>query len=265
MQVEPMKKTKAPSLTFVLIGSGNVATQMGLELIQHKQQVIQVYSRIPAHADKLASVLGSSHTSSIKEIRKDADVYIVAVKDDSISQLAKTLRLIDKPVFHTSGSVSMNALKPISSRYGVIYPLQSLSRNSKPNWNEIPVCIEANSKQGLVLLYQIGKSMGWQMTELNSKKRSQLHLAAVFASNFSNHMYVLAIDLLKKYKLPVDLLNALILETARKAVQSGPHKAQTGPAVRKDKKTLWKHIDLLSSDKKYLSLYKSISQSIQKK
>jgi predicted short-subunit dehydrogenase-like oxidoreductase (DUF2520 family) len=255
--------TKLPSV--VLIGSGNVATQLGHVLKQNGIHITQVYSPKIGHARKLAETLDTKAVSSLKKIDTGSDVYIIAVKDDSIIDIAKTLRLGSKLVVHTSGSVKMDILKPISENIGVFYPLQTFSKDRAPDWKQIPICLESNSASGKIQLAGLAKRISHEITFIGSDTRKQLHLAAVFANNFSNHMYTIAENLLKKQKLPFRLLIPLILETSRKATEMGPQKAQTGPARRSDTKTLRAHLNMLEDEKDFQDLYARISKSIQGK
>jgi len=259
------KKTSVPYYRIVLLGSGNVALQLGQALRQNGLHIAQVYSRNKDHAAALAAPLKATPVSSISKIEKNADLYILAVKDDAIAVLAKKLHLKDKLVVHTSGSVGMEVLKPASSSTGVLYPLQTLSKSRKVNWRKIPLCIESNSKSGKVLLKKIASRVSDETLWITSEERKLLHLSAVFANNFTNHLYVIAETLLKKKKFPFRLLHPLILETALKATELGPVAAQTGPAIRHDEKTIKKHLKMLASEKEYRPLYLSLSKSIRKK
>jgi predicted short-subunit dehydrogenase-like oxidoreductase (DUF2520 family) len=259
------KKTPVPYIRIVLLGSGNLATQLGNALRQTGFHITQVYSPNLKHAKTLATQLKAKAISSIGQIEGNADLYILAVKDDVIQGLAKRLHLGDKLVVHTSGSMPRDILDPASTSTGVFYPLQTLSRERKAMWQHIPICIEANTKSGKLLLEKIASRLSERVIPLNSQARRQLHLAAVFACNFSNHMYSIAELLLKKEKLSYRLLAPLIMETAQKAMEMGPRAAQTGPALRADQKTMKKHLKMLSGYKDYQKLYRTISLSIRKK
>jgi predicted short-subunit dehydrogenase-like oxidoreductase (DUF2520 family) len=259
------KKSSVPYYRIILLGSGNVATQIGHALRQNGLHIAQVYSPNARRAKILAESLKTAPVSAISKIKKNADLYILAVKDDAIPLLAKKLKLKDQLVVHTSGSVAMNVLRPASDNIGVLYPLQTFSIGRPVNWRKVPLCLEVNSKPGKVLLEKIARRVSHELVWINTEERKSLHLAAVFAANFSNHMYVIAENLLRKKKIPFSLLHPLILETAHKATDLGPAQAQTGPASRKDTKTIKKHLKMLAGDKTYRELYLSISKSIGEK
>lgn len=247
-----------------IIGAGNVATQLGLTLYGEGYLINQVYSRNKKNAALLSKKLKAEAITDLKKLSKDSSIYIIAVKDDAIESIAKQLKLKDQIVVHTSGSVSMDVLKKSSKNYGVFYPLQTFSKEKKANFKVIPVCIEANNRSTSTTLEYFAKSISSNVQRVNSEQRKKIHLAAVFACNFSNHMYAIAEQLLSKDKLSLNLLKPLIEETANKIKENKPSKVQTGPASRNDKKTMAAHLKLLSKEKDLQNIYKLISISIAK-
>lgn len=252
---------KTSHYKIVLIGSGNVATQLGLALKEAKLTIIQVYSKHKSSSSSLAKILNCESTNSPEKINTTADIYIIAVNDDAVAEVVKKLQLSDKIVVHTSGSVEMNILKTSSKNFGVFYPLQTFSKNKIIKFNSIPICLEANNKNTLKALQLLGNSISNDVQIINSEQRKFIHLAAVFACNFTNHFYSIASDILESQKLSLDILKPLIEETANKIKTNSPSKIQTGPAIRGDKKTMDNHLKLLAN-KDYKNIYKLISKSI---
>lgn len=248
-----------------IIGSGNLATQLGLALHKEGYLISQVYSRNKKNASLLSKKIKAEAITDLKKLSKDSSIYIIAVKDDAIEAVAKQLKLLDQILVHTSGSVSMDVLKKSSKNYGVFYPLQTFSKEKKADFKTIPICIEANKKNTSTTLEYFAKSISSNVKRVNSEQRKKIHLAAVFACNFSNHMYAIAEQLLAKDKLSLDLLKPLIEETANKIKENKPSKVQTGPAARNDKKTMDAHLKLLSKEKDLQKIYELISKSIVKK
>jgi predicted short-subunit dehydrogenase-like oxidoreductase (DUF2520 family) len=248
----------------VLIGAGNVATQLGLALKKSNHRILQVYSKHNPSAIELAKKLKSPFTTSLDEINPTADIYIISVKDDAIANVADHLRLTGKIVVHTSGSVDIESLKACSKNYGVFYPLQTFSKSKKTDFKKVPVCLEANNKNTFKILETLAKSITNNTHKINSQQRINIHIAAVFACNFTNHFYAIADDILKSNKLSLDLIKPLIAETAEKIKNNTPLEMQTGPAIRGDKKTMEKHLKMIT-DKKYKQLYKLVSESIEGK
>jgi predicted short-subunit dehydrogenase-like oxidoreductase (DUF2520 family) len=248
----------------VIIGSGNVATHLALTLTAKKCTITQIYSRTKKNAAALAKKISAktSFSNKIKDIDTTADLYIIAVADDAIIKITRKLKLKNKLVVHTSGSNEMTILKTVSKNYGVIYPLQTFSLNKHIDFKMVPVFIEANSKSNSVLLKQFASLFSDNVSKLSSNERMQLHIAAVVACNFTNHLFVLAEQILSKNKLNFKLLKPLIEETVAKALSQSPITAQTGPAVRNDFKTVSAHIKTLSKNKKLKKIYQLISKSI---
>ena len=244
-----------------MIGAGNVATQLGLALKKAGLNIIQVYSKHRSSSQKLAKLLKCEHTNSSEKINKTADIYIVAVNDDVIAEVAKQIYLSNKIVVHTSGSEEMNVLKPASNNIGVFYPLQTFSKTKNINFENIPICLEANNTKTYKTLELLAKLISNNVKKINSEQRINIHIAAVFACNFTNHFYSIADDILKSNKLSLDIIKPLIAETAEKIKINHPSKMQTGPAIRGDKKTMDKHLKMLAN-KDHKKLYQLISKSI---
>jgi predicted short-subunit dehydrogenase-like oxidoreductase (DUF2520 family) len=246
----------------ILIGAGNVATQLGIALSDAGYHISQVYSPTKKSSALLAKKLKATAITDLKKIERDAAVYIIAVKDDAIADVAKKLHLKDRIVVHTSGSVSIDVLKNVSKNYGVFYPLLTFTKEKKVDFKTVPFCIEGSNKATSTTLQYFAKSISSNVQLISSEQRKVIHLAAVFACNFSNHMYAIAEGILKKNKLSLDILKPLIEETAMKIRDQSPAKVQTGPAVRGDKKTMEKQLKMLSGSKKLKEIYKLISTDI---
>jgi predicted short-subunit dehydrogenase-like oxidoreductase (DUF2520 family) len=255
--------TKKAVNNIVLIGSGNVATRLGIALTEAGYKISQVYSPRAKSAALLAKKLRAEAISDLKKLTKDGVVYIIAVKDDAIEGLAKKIKLKSAILVHTSGSVKMDVLKKSSHNHGVLYPLQTLSKDKKVDFRNIPLCIEASNKATELSLLYFAKSISGHVIKVNSSQRRTIHLAAVFACNFSNYLYSVSENILKKEKLSFDLLKPLIAETAAKVKTISPAKAQTGPAARGDKKTIEMHLKMLK-DKKHKEIYKLMTKNIMK-
>ncbi|MCW3101795.1 MAG: oxidoreductase [Bacteroidetes bacterium] len=246
----------------VLIGAGNVATQLGIALTGAGYHISQVYSPTKRSASLLAKKVKAAAITDLAKVDEDASVYIIAVKDDAITDVAKQLRLKDRVVAHTSGSVSMDVLKNVSKNYGVFYPLLTFTKDKKVDFKTVPICIEGSNKATSTTLQYFAKSISSNVQMINSDQRKVIHLAAVFACNFSNHMYAVAESILKKNKLSLDILKPLIEETALKIRNESPAKVQTGPAVRGDKKTMEGHLKMLKKNKDLSAIYKLVSKHI---
>lgn len=247
----------------VFIGAGNVATHLAVALKKKGFKITQVYSPTKKSASILASKVKASPTNNISEIYKTADLYVISVSDNALAEISSRIFLKNKLVVHTSGFHDMNILKGTSSRYGVLYPLQTFSKNSQPDFTKVPVCIEAKKKEDEKIIQQIAKKLSNDIRIINSASRRIIHIAAVFACNFANFMYISADKILNEKKIPFDILKPLIIETALKIISEKPLEVQTGPARRGDKKVMEQHLKMLD-DKDLRELYELISNQIYK-
>lgn len=249
----------------VLIGAGNLATRLGKALVKGGYAVDMVYSRTEASARTLAEALHTAWTTSPEAIQKEADFYIFSVKDDALESLAKTIAPGREGIFlHTAGSMPMDVFKGYASRYGVAYPMQTFSKDLDVDFSKIPCFIEASDYRTFLETVGLFGSICGSIQRLDSEKRRYLHLAAVFACNFTNHCYALAEKILAAQGLPFRLMQPLIEETAHKAALMSPKAAQTGPAVRYDENVIRKQEDLLKDDSATRRLYELMSESIHR-
>ncbi len=243
----------------VLFGSGNVVYHLAKAFrLANNIDLVQLYRRDPNN-DHLFD-LKIKKTSSLKEIKK-ADVYILGINDDHIAEFSTKLQFSEGLVVHTSGSISMNQLK-CPAHKGVFYPLQTFSKNQKMEYKTIPFCLETEFSKDMNLLKTLAESISKNVYEINSQQREKLHVAAVFANNYSNHMFKISKDICDEHQISFDLLKPLILSTANKLDFMDPAEAQTGPAKRNDQKIILKHLEQLHSDQK--EIYSIISKSIIK-
>jgi predicted short-subunit dehydrogenase-like oxidoreductase (DUF2520 family) len=249
-------------MNIVLLGSGKVATQIGKALHNAGIPVAQVYSPTLEHAQTLAMQVHAKAISELAELTKNADVYIISVKDDAILGLVDQLDLGDKIVLHTSGSTAMDVLKSASTNYGVLYPLQTFSFDKTVDFSQVPIAVEASSPEIAKQLEALAHKLSPKIIQMTSEQRLVLHIAAVFACNFSNHLYAIAEQLLESKGISFDYLLPLIAETAAKVQQALPSEVQTGPAIRKDEKILQKHLDFLKEQPPLQEIYRLLSQSI---
>ena len=245
-----------------LIGSGNLATQLGIALYEKGHQIVQVWSRTAENAVELAIRLNCQYTNDLSLINSDSDIYIISVTDKAIEPVLAGRFWGAKLVVHTSGSTPMKLLSPYCENFGVFYPFQTFSKAKKVDFDQIPVCLEANTPQNLEILKDLAKSISQNVQLINSEQRQQIHVAAVFACNFVNHFYLIGEGLLREKGIGFDILKPLILETAAKIVDLSPESVQTGPAIRNDKDVINKHLTLLKNRPDLQILYQQISDRI---
>ncbi len=245
-----------------LIGAGRVATQLGICLTQKHKTIVQVYSRNYQSAQELALLTHSEPTNNISKLNLESDLYIISVVDDAIAEIAAQLYLQDKIVVHTSGSVPMNTINNVAASYGVFYPLQTFAKDKSINFSSIPICIEGSNTEIESQLTTLAREISNDVRLINSEQRMLIHIAAVFANNFSNFMYLMGEEILSNAGVSFDILLPLINETVKKTEHSLPHNAQTGPAARGDEKIIEKHLNMLKSQPEKHEIYKHISKYI---
>ncbi len=250
-------------MNIVLIGSGNVATVLGRKFKAAGHTILQIYSRNASAASELAYEWDSESTTYKSTISKSGDVYIIAVNDDAIADVIDQLRLPGKVVAHTAASVPKEILKTVTEHYGVFYPLQSL-RKEMAVLPDIPIFFDGSSDLTKKTLASLAHSIApVQAIEAGDDARAKLHVAAVVVSNFTNHLYALAADYCRKEGLDFKQLLPLIEETALRIKTVAPKDAQTGPAIRHDKETIEKHLELLKAHPQLKNIYVLLTESLQ--
>ena len=246
-------KRSIEDTSIVFIGAGNLATNLAKTLYYKGFRIVQIYSRTEESARTLAQVVEAAYTTDLSSVATDAQLYIVSLKDAAFVQLLPEIVAGKEDALwvHTAGSIPMDVWAGKVNRYGVFYPMQTFSKQRTVDFRQIPVFVESNSATDTQTLKDIA-----------SVQRKSLHLAAVFTCNFTNHMYALAAELLKKYQLPFEVMLPLIDETARKVHELEPRLAQTGPAIRYDENVINNHLQMLSDEPGMQELYRLISESI---
>lgn len=244
----------------VIIGSGNVATSLAHGLAA-RCEVAQIYSRQLAHAQELADAIGCDNvTDDLAALFPDADAYIIAVRDDAIAEVIAATPDNGALWVHTSGSKPISLFDGHRSRYGVLWPMQSFSREMIVPLDDVHFFAEANNGETLSDLLQLGHLLSNHVIEADSSKRLQLHVASVFSCNFANHMWTLAAEVLNDADLPFGAMKPLIRTTVEKLDRLTPAQSQTGPAVRHDTQVIERHLAMLDGDKH--DIYDLLSRSI---
>lgn len=251
-------------MKIVLIGAGNLAVNLAKSLVFAGHDIIQVYSKTAKSAGSLAKMIGCMPVTDISSVAYDADLYIISVKDCVISSLISELcKGREERIFlHTAGSIDIDVFKTYASHYGVLYPMQTFSKQREVSFSDIPCFIEANDDIADNAIKSLACSISNDVRHLSFADRRFLHLSAVFACNFVNHCYTMAADILKSRDIPFEVLLPLIDETASKVHDIPPFEAQTGPAVRYDSNVIEAQMQLLENKPALKELYDIISRNI---
>ena len=251
-------------LKVTLIGAGNLATQLGKSLKKAGVIISQVYSRTEDSARTLGELLEAEWLTDIKALRDEADIYIFSVKDSVLCELISEVckGRGDKLFLHTAGSMSMSCFEGKVLRYGVFYPMQTFSKAKDVDFERIPVFIEGNSIETEDVIKSLANKLSQRVIRLSSADRKYLHLAAVWACNFTNYCYTVASDILGEHGIPFDVMLPLINETTEKIQKISPKEAQTGPAMREDRNVISKQLELMNGKEDLQELYKMLSKGI---
>lgn len=251
--------------TITIIGSGNVATHLAKALHAAGHQILQIWSREYDHAEALANQVFAEPIDRLNLLYPTADVYILAVTDDALFDLALDLRLRDALVLHTAGSVSLRVLQPISRKNGVIWSPQTFIRDIPMDYSQLPFCIEGSSPEVEEAIRDLLQPVSQHIFRVDTDQRQWLHLAAVMTNNFGNAINALAQDILQQHNIPFEILHPLITMTAEKIKQGGLWQQQTGPARRRDQKTIDNQRRLIADDEQLLKIYDLLTETIQDK
>ena len=254
------------AVSVVLLGAGRVATHLAPALVQAGCNLVQVWSRTAASARALVEPLGIPYTTELDAVVMGADIYIACVADGALPEVADGVvrRVGDAPLFlHTAGSVGIELWQRCGAQhYGILYPLQTFSKERTVNMREVSLFVEASDEGAMERIEALACSLSDRVFRGDSKRRARLHIAAVFACNFANAMYDAAHRLLAEDDIPFEVLLPLIDETAAKVHTLTPREAQTGPAVRGDRVVMQRHMEALAEDEQLQQIYSMISNYI---
>jgi predicted short-subunit dehydrogenase-like oxidoreductase (DUF2520 family) len=250
-----------------IIGTGNIATHLGLRIKERGLRIEQIFGRNDLKATYLSEKIGAKPISNPFNFDPSVDVVIIAVSDSAIPSVAELFSKVieNQLVVHTSGSIASTILQPYFKNYGTLYPLQTFSIGSQPDFDKIPIFCNANNLNNTILIKQIAEKLSPKTYEISDEDRLVLHVAAVFVNNFTNHLFKIGAEILNQKNLPFEVLMPLIEETVNKLKNNTPSVVQTGPAIRGDNVTISKHIDYIEKNiPQYDLIYKILSININK-
>jgi len=245
-----------------IIGTGNVGWHFAIAFHQAGIEIRHIISREKERAEEICRQVNAVPVSDIDRIREHPDLYLLCVSDDAIAHVSAAFQGKGVRIVHTSGSTGMDVLSEVSGETGVLYPLQTFSRGVDMDYSQVPFLIEGSSGEMKDIIRVIARLLSDKIFDVDSEHRMMVHMAAVFACNFSNHMAVIAADLMKGSGLEFDLLMPLIRQTTGKLEKMDPSAAQTGPAVRNDQQILGRHLKTLEDRPREQEIYRMISENI---
>lgn len=253
-------------MKIVMIGAGKLATHLGRALQQGGHDIIQVYSHTMENAQTLATAIGGAATDNPDGITDDGDAYIFAIKDNVLGEIIPRVAAgnAGRLMLHTAGSMPMDCFRGMAAHYGVLYPMQTFSKQREVDFRSIPCFIEGSDEHAISVIQQLASSVSDRVYYLSSDDRKYLHLASVWACNFTNHCYAVSAEILGRHKIPFDVMLPLIDETAAKVHELTPIEAQTGPAVRYDENVIREQAKLMRPNPLLKDLYERMSMSIHR-
>lgn len=252
-------------MKITIIGAGNVGYHLAIVLEKSGHHILQIFSRNANRFHLFPSKLAAKGITNWEELQLDADVFLIAVKDQAIAAVGQRLKEMGVRgiIAHTSGATSIEVLQQ-HEQYGIFYPLQTFSQAKKVDWSYVPFCIDGNTDEVKKQISELAKGLSLIVHLINDAQRQALHVAAVFVNNFTNHLLTLGEEICEDFEVPFAILQPLIRETFEKTQFVSPKIAQTGPAIRGDEATIAKHLTLLQNHPDKQLLYQLISESIAK-
>lgn len=251
----------------VIIGSGNLAEALARAVAKSELEAVQIFARNPERGPVVARLAGCPWTSDPEALNRNADLYVIAVSDRAVAEVASALPLpATAAVAHTAGSVPLEAIPERFARRAVFYPMQTFTKGREVDFTRIPIFLECSSPEVWGgELEAAARALSRQVIWADSAQRARIHLAAVFACNFANHMYTIGEEVVRRAGLDFGVLKSLVAETAAKACDArSPRDVQTGPAARNDSTTMERHLALLDGDPALQEIYTLISKDIWK-
>lgn len=245
-------------MQIVIIGSGNVAYHLAKAFTQNNIHLKQVFGRNEKDLKEISQELNIPYST---ENIADADLYIICVSDSSVENVSQLITEKNCLVAHTSGSLPKEILIG-EYRKSSFYPLQTFSKSKELDYSKIPFFIEAENDEDQKILTDLASKISENVMKSDHEKRKYIHLTAVFACNFVNHLFSKAKEISDSQEIPFNYFLPLIDETVKKIHEIEPKSAQTGPAVRNDTRVLELHEQLLQDES--LKIYKTMNHSIKK-
>lgn len=249
----------------VLVGTGNVSWHLAKSLTKAGVHVTEIIGRNAEKAKEIADTINTGFTTDFASAQNIDGVYLLAVNDASITEVAKQIYKPRRILVHCAGGVNINNIIFDNNKAGVFYPILSFNKNIEIDISSAVICVDSNDSELTNALFQLGKKLSEHVYKVDDKQRLILNLAAVWANNFTNHMYVIAEEILQKHKMSLEMIMPLIEMSVQKIKRNSPFNTQTGPAKRGEEVVLQKHLELLKEEPEYASIYKLLSHSIKNK
>ncbi|MFN8320851.1 MAG: DUF2520 domain-containing protein [Saprospiraceae bacterium] len=241
-----------------IAGSGNMAYRLVPALQHVGLRVGQIWNR--SQNSDLATKYQLKMCTQPEDM--EANMLFICVSDDAITEVAEKFKNFKGTVVHTSGSVSSAVLNSFK-HYGVMWPVQTMTRQGRISFEKIPLCITTSDADTQEFLAQVAGLLSDRVYPMNDEQRLRVHLTAVMTNNFMNHLAILSRDYLQNNNLDYEIIVPLIRTTLEKITNKPYNFEQTGPAHRNDQRVIQSHLTLLEKDASLQKLYQIITESIQ--
>ena len=246
-------------MKIAILGSGNVAYHLAKMFKEKNIPISQIFGRNEKDLQEISEQFEIPFSTT--ELA-DAELYFIAVNDDAVAAISKNIKNQNSLVAHTSGSLPKEILEG-NYRKASFYPLQTFSKSKMLQYSEIPFFVEAENEADSQILENLALKISEKVMKSDYEKRKYIHLTAVFACNFVNHLFARAKEISDSQQIPFDYFLPLIKETTSKIEKIEPKLAQTGPAIRNDEKILQLH-EALITEEEHLKIYQVMNESIKK-
>ncbi|MDI9320662.1 MAG: DUF2520 domain-containing protein [Phycisphaerales bacterium] len=252
-------------MNFSIIGTGNMAWFLTEQLSKAGLHCSGIWGRDASAANQLAKEFACTAYNSVQEIEDQEQHFcFLAIKDTAIPTLAKELQFEKTILIHTAGASSIHLLDAAAKHRGVFWSIYSIVKNVTLASTKLPIAIEGSSKETEALILQVAQKISTKAFAAQEYQRMNLHLGAVFANNFSNHLMAVAAEICAQADVSFEYLKPIVAQTFERLQTESAKQLQTGPAIRDDKMTMQKHLDLLKSNPDWALLYEYLSASIRK-
>ena len=245
-----------------IIGTGNVAWHLGNAFARSGIEINHIAGREMEKAKQLAELLGCKSFGTLEDEIPESDLYLLAVRDDVIRTVFEKVFKKGRFIVHHAGAIKADILDMHDNKYGVIWPMQTLTKNNEIDLKETLIAVSGNSEETQAQLKELASKISSRVIEVSDEQRSVMHLSAVWINNYTNHMYDIAYNLLKENNLSLELFYPLMEEHLNKLKEMPPDQLQTGPAIRGDMATLAKHKSMMNNHKEWKELYDTLAKSI---
>jgi predicted short-subunit dehydrogenase-like oxidoreductase (DUF2520 family) len=259
--------------TLNIIGSGRVGRACGRLWSRAGVFGIQdVLTRSRDSAAEAVRFIGAGHAVGGLAEMRDADVWMIATRDDAIAASCDTLAASgklapDDIVFHVSGATPSTALKSAAERGALTASVHPLKTFPDPELAAQgfagTYCGAEGHADALGVLKPAFEKIGATVFEITAELKPIYHAGGVFSCNYLAALVEAAVRAHEKAGIPraasLKALEPLVRETVDAVFDKGPARALTGPISRGDVATVKRQLALVEQwDSSMGALYRDL-------